>query len=33
MNGSAIVMLLIGCGVVWGGLIVSVTIALKNGKF
>lgn len=32
MNGSAIIMMLIGCGVVWGGLILSVIIAFKKGN-
>lgn len=32
MNASAIIMMLIGCGIVWGGLVISVTIGLKKGN-
>lgn len=32
MNAGAVIMMLIGCGVVWGGLIVSITIAFKKGN-
>lgn len=32
MSASAIVMMLIGCGVVWGGLFVTITIALSVEK-
>ena len=32
MNIGAIVMMLIGCGIVWGGLITSVIIAIKKGN-
>lgn len=32
MSTSAIVMMIIGCGGLWGGLIVASTIAFKNSK-
>ncbi|WP_141705340.1 MetS family NSS transporter small subunit [Vulcanibacillus modesticaldus] len=32
MNGSAIVMMLFGLGVLWGGFAVCVSIAQKRGK-
>ena len=32
MNTGAIIMMLIGCGVVWGGLITTIVIAIKKGN-
>ncbi len=32
MTAGAIIMMLIGCGVVWGGLITTVVIAIKKGN-
>lgn len=32
MNTSAIIMMIIGCGIVWGGLITTVLIAVKKGN-
>ncbi len=30
MNAGAIIMMLIGCGIVWGGLITTVVIAVNK---
>ncbi|MCF2626072.1 MetS family NSS transporter small subunit [Fusobacterium perfoetens] len=32
MTAGAIIMMLIGCGVVWGGLITTIVIAIKKGN-
>lgn len=32
MNAGAIIMMLIGCGIVWGGLVTTVVIAVKKGN-
>ena len=32
MNTSAIIMMLIGCGGLWGGCAVAVSIAMKHSK-
>jgi len=32
MSGSAITMMVIGCGIVWGGLALSIHIALATEK-
>ena len=32
MSTSAIVMMLIGCGVVWGGVVVTIAVALAVEK-
>lgn len=32
MNAGAIIMMLIGCAIVWGGLITTVVIAVKKGN-
>lgn len=32
MNTSAVVMMIFGCFVVWGGLLVSIGITLKKDK-
>ena len=32
MTAGAIIMMLIGCGIVWGGLITTVVIAVKKGN-
>ncbi len=32
MTAGAIIMMLIGCGVVWGGLVTTVVIAIKKGN-
>lgn len=30
MNTSALIMMVLGCGSLWGGLLVFLTIAIKN---
>ncbi len=32
MTAGAIIMMLIGCGVVWGGLVTTIVIAIKKGN-
>ena len=32
MNTGAIIMMIIGCGGLWGGGLIAVSIALKNRK-
>ncbi|WP_333859503.1 MetS family NSS transporter small subunit [Clostridium sp.] len=32
MNTGAIIMMIIGCGGLWGGFLVAVSIALKHSK-
>lgn len=32
MNKSALIMMILGCFAVWGGLIVTLLIAIKKGK-
>lgn len=32
MNTGAIIMMVLGCAVVWGGLLVSLRIALKSSN-
>ena len=32
MTAGAIIMMLIGCGVVWGGSVTTVVIAIKKGN-
>lgn len=33
MNGIALIMMLLGCVAVWGGLIITLCIAIKKGDF
>lgn len=30
MNNSALFIMILGCGIIWGGLIVTIIIALKK---
>lgn len=32
MSTSAIIMMIIGCGGLWGGFIATIIIAMKHGK-
>ncbi|MBC2855116.1 methionine/alanine import family NSS transporter small subunit [Cetobacterium sp. 2A] len=32
MNSSALFIMILGCGIIWGGLIVTTAIALKKEK-
>lgn len=32
MSTSALIIMLLGCAIVWGGLLVSLTIALKSSN-
>ncbi|WP_294705847.1 methionine/alanine import family NSS transporter small subunit [uncultured Fusobacterium sp.] len=32
MNTSAVIMMVVGCSIVWGGLLISIGISLKKEK-
>lgn len=32
MSADAIIMMIIGCGLLWGGFIISCTIAIRHAK-